>query len=198
MCLLIESIKIKDGVIFNLPLHQKRMDKARKDLCKSDSGIALADVIKIPVLYKTGLVKCRILYGKEIQQIEFIPYHFPPIQSLKIVTGDLKYDYKSADRSDIDTVFKKRGNADDVLIIKNGYITDTSFCNVLLREQNNYYTPDTFLLNGIKRQQLLNEGKITERAITADDLKNYDSIHLINAMIDIEDRVCLPIDDINK
>lgn len=199
MCLLIESIKIKDGKIFNLSLHQKRMDKARKDLCKSDYRIVLADVINIPPQFKTGLIKCRILYGMEIQQVEFIPYHLPSIHSLlAVLEDDIKYNHKLADRSAIDAAFGKRGGADDIIIIRNGFLTDTSFCNILLRRQKNYYTPDTFLLNGVKRQQLLNEGKITEKCITVNDLKDYDSIHLINAMIDIEDQICIRIEDINQ
>lgn len=199
MSLLIESIKIKDGVIFNLPLHQRRMNKARKDLCECRSEIVLADLINIPLQYKTGLIKCRIVYGKEIQQIQFTPYRFPSIHSLQIVHEDkLNYAYKLADRSAITTAYDKRGNADDILIIKNGYITDTSFCNVLLLKENKYFTPKTYLLNGVKRQQLLQEGKIIEIHIAPAQLKYYESIHLINAMIDIEDQININVRNINE
>lgn len=199
MCLLLESIKIKNGIIYNLPLHQKRMNEARKKLFGCRDEIVLTNKINITEPYKTGLIKCRILYEKEIQRIEFIAYRFPSIHSLQIVhDNSLDYTYKTADRSAIEAVYNQRGNADEVLIIKNGFITDTSFCNIVLCKEEDYFTPDTFLLNGIKRQQLLHAGKIREKSIPIDQLKEYDSLYLINALIDIEDQICINVRNINE
>lgn len=194
MSLFIESIKIEDGQCFNLPLHQARMNRTRKEALDCNQEILLSNVINVSSAFNKGLVKCRVLYGKEIQKVEFGFYHFPQIHSLQIVLDNaIEYTYKSADRSLIEKDYQKRGAADDILIVKNGCITDTSFCNVLLKKEEKYFTPDTFLLNGVKRQQLLQEGKITERHITIGDLNDFDSIHLINAMIDIEDSIQMPV-----
>jgi 4-amino-4-deoxychorismate lyase len=51
-------------------------------------------------------------------------------------------------------------------------------------------------LNGTKRQQLLREGKISEREISVDSLGDYDRIYLINAMLDIEDGISLSVSSI--
>lgn len=196
MCLLIESIKIKNGKCFNLSIHQRRMDKALNDLFGHTNEIVLEQAITIPALYQHGLIKCRILYDKVIRQIEFIPYTFPSIRSLQVIHTKMDYAYKLADRSAINNAFKKRGKADDVLFVKNGFITDSAFCNILLGKNGNYITPDTFLLNGVKRQRLLQEGKISEQPVSIKDLGNFDSLHLINAMIDIEDGISISLKNI--
>ena len=77
--------------------------------------------------------------------------------------------------------------SDDVLIVKNGFVTDTSFSNVVFRQDDRLFTPDTFLLNGCKRQELISKGTIEERKISLDDIKSYQCCYLINAMLDIED-----------
>lgn len=192
MSLFIESIKIEDGRCFNLPLHQERMNSTREAAFGKSPEISLEEVIKIPPGGRKGRVKCRVVYGEKIDTIEFVPYRLPSIHSLQIVYDDqLDYAFKYADRRRLEAAYRKRGGADDVLVIKNGCVTDTFFCNVVLRKGELYYTPDTFLLNGVRRQQLLREGKITERRIAAPDLKKFDSLCLINAMIGLEDRVCI-------
>lgn len=199
MCLFIESIKIKDGQCFNLPLHQQRMNRSRKALCGSRGDISLINIIQVPEQYRYGLVKCRVVYGEAVQKIEFVPYTFPLIHTLQCVReDDIEYAYKYADRSAILSAFGRRGASDDVLILQDNYLTDTSFCNVVLKKGDNYFTPETCLLHGVKRQQLLQEGKITESRISLDDLHAYDSLHLINAMIDIEDSVSMAITSIAK
>lgn len=194
MCLFIESIKVRDGVAFNLPLHQKRMDKTRRDRCGQSDTIRLEEVVKVPEQYRKGLIKCRVLYGQTIHQLAFTAYSLPTIHSLSMIHDDhLDYAYKSSDRHQIENHYNKRGDADDILVIKNGLLTDTSFCNVVLRKGKAYFTPDSFLLNGVKRQQLLLEGRITEQRVRMEDLRDCDAIHLINAMIDLEDDLQVPI-----
>lgn len=75
-------------------------------------------------------------------------------------------------------------------------ITDTSYSNVAFFDGRKYVTPDTFLLNGTRRQYLLGAGVLTERRITPSDLGGFERVVLINAMLGIEDDLAVPIERI--
>lgn len=114
---------------------------------------------------------------------------------LRLVHGDdLDYTFKFADRTRIDELFAAKGPADDILILKNGYITDSSYANVILWDGYSWWTPDRPLLAGTQREKLLREGRIKERPILASDLKDYKKLKLINAMLSLEEGPELIID----
>jgi 4-amino-4-deoxychorismate lyase len=77
-----------------------------------------------------------------------------------------------------------RADCDDIIIIKDGYVTDTSFSNLVFSEGEQLFTPSSFLLNGTKRQQLLRDGKIKEKEIKMADINKYSNVFLINSMAD--------------
>lgn len=197
MCLLIETLKVKDRKLFNISFHNERMNKARKELWNGERKLDLSQEITIPSRLDNGLFKCRVLYSKGIEKVQFIRYQKPIIKQLKLVfSNEINYSYKYADRSSINTLYEKRYPYDDILIVKNNWLTDTSFCNIVLKKKEEYYTPIHCLLKGTKRQKLLSEKKITEKEISWKELEEYESLYLINAMIDMEDHVCIAIKDI--
>jgi 4-amino-4-deoxychorismate lyase len=118
------------------------------------------------------------------------------IHALRLVRGNPDYAFKYADRGALEKLLKLKSSCDEILIVRNGLITDTSFSNVLLQQGDRFFTPATFLLNGTRRQQLLREGIITEKEIPAAELQNYDYILLINAMLDINNAPRIPISNI--
>ena len=77
---------------------------------------------------------------------------------------------KYADRSALARLLQRRDDCDEILIVRDGAITDTSYSNVAFFDGRKYVTPDTFLLNGTRRQYLLGTGVLTERRITPSDL----------------------------
>ena len=85
---------------------------------------------------------------------------------------------------------------DEILIVRDGAITDTSYSNVAFFDGRKYVTPDTFLLNGTRRQYLLGTGVLTECRITPSDLGGFERVVLINAMLGIEDDLAVPIERI--
>ena len=90
---------------------------------------------------------------------------------------------------------EQRNDCDDILIVKNSLITDTSYTNVVFEDSNEkLYTPTSTLLPGTKRKQLLDAGIIHEKKIHVNDIKLYKGVYLINAMIDIEDNLFIDID----
>jgi 4-amino-4-deoxychorismate lyase len=196
MCQFLETIKCKDGQLFNLRFHQNRFNLVMKDYFGITREINLKEMIKIPEDYKTGLFRCRVIYSKTIEKIEFLPYYYRKVQSLKLIQNNqIDYRYKFANRQYLEKLFARRGNCDDILIIKNGCITDSFTANVIFSDGSRWWTPDTPLLPGTMRAKLLDEGKISVCRITYDDLRKYQKVGLINAMQNLRK---MPVIEISK
>ncbi len=189
----LETIKIREGVVCNREAHLRRMQETAKVFFKWEPEVGQEE-LSPPAELSAGIVKCRILYDWAVRQIEFIPYTRRVIRTLRLVEDDtIDYSYKFAERRPLDTLWSERGSCDDILIVRKGMLTDTGFSNIVLSRHGKFYTPDTFLLNGTKRQLLLRENKIQECRIPARDLSFYERVYLINALIDLEDDVSLPV-----
>ncbi|MCU0447248.1 MAG: aminotransferase class IV family protein [Microscillaceae bacterium] len=195
--LFIETIRIWQRQAQNLDLHSARLHHTRAQVWQKTDFWDLAQIIQIPDEIDEKLYKCRLTYGKTVEKIEFEPYHPRPIQSLKLIhANDLEYTYKYADRRQLNELFAQRGEADDVLLVKNGLISDTSYCNVALGQGKQWFTPASPLLNGIRRQSLLQQKMIIEKVIKPSDLPNFEKIRLFNAMIGFAEAWELPIQNI--
>ncbi|MDD2327996.1 MAG: aminotransferase class IV [bacterium] len=191
----LESICIINGQPQNMEAHLTRMR-----LTAAQHGFTAPDLpdplLLLPDHLNSGKVKWRIEYDEKIVSVEFLPYQPKVIHSLRLVRGNPDYAFKYADRGALEKLLKLKSSCDEILIVRNGLITDTSFSNVLLQQGDRFFTPATFLLNGTRRQQLLREGIITEKEIPAAELQNYDYILLINAMLDINNAPRIPISNI--
>lgn len=197
MCLLLETIKIKDKILQNIDFHNERLNRSRFELLKCKDEIDLAKEVEIPAMLTSEVYKCRVLYSKQIEKIEFQPYSLKPIQALKIVeTNEINYAYKFADRSHLEQLKSGLLPYDDILIVKNLCITDTSYANIVFFDGKNWLTPDTPLLRGTKRSQLLQKQAIQEQRIRLEDLPRFQHAKIINAMIDLEESPIISIDSI--
>lgn len=197
MCQLVETIRIDPEGIQNLHFHQLRMNKSRKTLFGETKDIKLDQIISIKFC-KNGILKCRVIYAKEVKRIEYLNYVRKPIATLKtIYDPGINYSHKFENREDINKIFEQRGECDDVLIISEDHITDSSYANILLRDRHSgkWFTPDNPLLSGTKRQELITTGKVQLKKIRIQDLKAYDRFKLINAMFG-EDSEEHPIENI--
>jgi len=193
----IETIKVVDGMFINPELHLFRIKQMMKDICDKSITDKLFQEMIIPEDMRHGVIKCRILYSSYIERVDFQHYTPRDISSLKLVEGTgLDYSKKYADRSLLMELLQKKEICDDVLIIQNNRITDTSYSNVVLSDGFGYYTPTTYLLNGIRRQSLLAQKKIIPIELSVNDLLSFDKLHLINAMLDLEDGITISTKDI--
>ncbi|MEG1572389.1 MAG: aminotransferase class IV [Bacteroidales bacterium] len=181
----IETIKIENGKCCNWPYHLQRM----QSICGENFILNL----EIPISAGFNKVKCRIVYDPyQIIEITYTPYILPTIRSLKIIESPLlQYDHKYADRSEINNLKEQRKNCDDILICQHGAVCDSSFSNVVFENKEGFFTPRTALLYGTKRQILLDTKRIQEIRINLDDLPKYERIYLINAMLELEDAICI-------
>ena len=188
MSLLLETIRLENGKLINLPLHQKRVNYSRKELFDNLPLLDLEQSIKIPKGHETGLYKCRVEYDTKIRKIDFFPYILKKIESLKIIHDDnIDYHLKFEDRIPLYLLYDKRAHADDVLIVKNGRLTDTYYCNTAFLENRTWYTPEHPLLKGTQRDFLINKKIIVPADLTYQDISRFDKIRLFNSMITWED-----------
>jgi len=178
--LLLETIKIEAGEICNLSYHQKRCNYSRHSLFHLDNILNLESAIDAP---KIGIWRCRILYAKKIKSVEYIPYTPKKIEKLKIVPSSITYDFKYANRSKLNTLLKQYPHADEVIIEKEGLLTDTTIANIAFYDGEYWYTPKNPLLHGTVREKLLDEGVLHLRNIKKEDLARYSQVALMNAMI---------------
>ncbi|HET6556902.1 MAG TPA: hypothetical protein VFG54_06275, partial [Prolixibacteraceae bacterium] len=120
MSLLVESLKLKDGRLFNLEYHQKRLNRSQNELFPQSDGIDLEREIEIPEGFNKGTFKVRVSYGPKLEKVEIEPYTFRTIQSLKVVHHEcIDYHLKYSERHLLKELFKERGECDDIIIIKN-------------------------------------------------------------------------------
>jgi 4-amino-4-deoxychorismate lyase len=183
MCRFIESIQVNEGEFKCLDLHQERIRLAMADYYPGVKAFDLADALSKSSIPANGCFKCRIVYDTEIRLIEFIPYIRREIHSLRLVEVDIESaPYKKEDRSLMNAAFALRGDCDDIIMVKNGLLTDTSFTNIAFYEGTNWYTPRLPLIYGVKRAQLIKQGRLTEKDIAPADLLNFKRVSLFNAM----------------
>jgi len=194
MCRLVESIKVEGGQLIHIERHNLRFNEARREAFGVEQAVNLQDLIVIPDSLSDEVYKCRVLYKKQIETIEFQPYTPRNVETLRLVDGGaIDYHLKLENRKALNELLLQKGEADDILIVKDGCITDTSYANIAFFDGTQWFTPDTYLLNGTQRRRLLAEGILTKARITPADLAKYTAAKPINAMLDWEKTPCVII-----
>lgn len=190
MSRLVESLKIMDGTVHNVPFHNRRLNMSRRELFGCSDDIDIKEAVQVPAECRTGLFKCRVIYREEIEHVEYIPYSRRGIQTLKLVhCDDIDYMFKYEDRSAIQKLLERRDGCDDILIVKKGFLTDASSANIVFFEGDRMVTPSTPLLRGTARERMLEEGLLTEELLRPVDLGRFHKVALINAMCGIDDHI---------
>lgn len=167
--------------------HERRMNRALKFLCGVQEHFYLEEFLKNIDVPAKGLHKCRIVYDDVSRDVEFIPYQYKTINRLKIIEHDrVSYEFKYADRKILNRLYDLRKDCDDILIVKRGLVTDSSFSNIIFRKGKRWYTPWSSLLKGTMRANLLERNLVEEEEIRVEDITTFDSFKLINAMVEFE------------
>ena len=109
-------------------------------------------------------------------------------------SDEIDYTYKSIDRGYLNQLYALRETADDILIVKNELVTDTSIANIALYNGSEWHTPKSPLLKGTQRAFLLDQQIIKEEEITLKQLFTYSRITLFNAMITFR-KIEFPVGD---
>jgi len=177
---LLETIKCLDGRALHLPYHQKRIQDSLKKL-----GINTS--IKLLLTPPTqGLYRCRVLYNEKINKIEYLPYKMTLPQHFKLMHSNINYDLKYENRDELNALMQNKENADEIIIVKNNLITDTSIANLCFYHKGEWLTPSKPLLKGTTRQRFLEKKKIIPADIEYTDIEKFSQIALMNAMIEFQ------------
>jgi 4-amino-4-deoxychorismate lyase len=177
---LLETIRCEGAQPLHLSYHQRRLDATCQSLGISRSY----DLESLVIPPDEGLYRCRFLYDATASSIEFHPYVQRTFSSLKLVNADaFDYPFKYADRSGLDHLFQQREGCDDVLILQDRYLKDTTIANVALRIGGIWMTPEQPLLGGTTRARLIDEGFLIPAALRVEDIAKADKVALMNAMM---------------
>lgn len=186
---LFETICIKNNQLQNIEWHQMRYEQSLLQFYGNTGGqiFSLFDEIEKflqnhPPL-SSPITRCRVSYNQRELDIQFFPYQAKTYRRFQIVYCDeIDYSLKYQDREKLNELLAQKGDCDEIIIIKQGKVTDCSIGNLIFKQGNHWFTPDSPLLNGTQRQYLLHHNKIEERCIFAEDLPKFSEIRLINAL----------------
>ena len=175
-----ETIKCEDFEVFNLNYHQKRVANT------IGLNINLQEYIN-PI--SEELLRCKLIYDENgVVDVLYFPYKKREIKSFKIIfDNEIEYSKKYLNRAKLDELYEKRDDCDEVIIIKNEIVTDTTIANIAIFYENSWITSKNCLLGGTTRARLLEEKKLFEKDITLDMLKNASKVALMNAMIGFDE-----------
>lgn len=183
----LETICCDEGRPRHLEYHQQRMARTL-DAFGIQTRYNLSHLIAPP---DDTLLRCRVLYDAEGCHITYHAYIPRRFQWLRLVTDDtIVYDYKYTNRNALDTLYQQRGDADEIIIVKNGLLTDATIANIALYDGTAWYTPKAPLLHGSTRERLLHEGQLFEAEISLDTLHQYKRYALLNAMLGFVEVEC--------
>lgn len=182
---LLETLRVENGEILFLQEHLKRLESSAKAL--------RFHLPKIIIKPKKKNYIIRILLDKlgnyALQELPFIPHSSNIITISNITTNSnnkLLY-HKSTFRpwyeESMDRI--KRGEIyDEIFFNQKGELTEGARSNIILEIDKQLFTPslECGLLNGILRQQMLDNKKIVEKKLYKSDLNKASRIFCINSV----------------
>ena len=195
---LFESICVENYQIKLSEFHQKRMDNSYLKLFNVKNKWSIKKIFESLKIESNQKYKLRINYSQSKYSISLNKYFKKKISSLQCLElNDYSYDLKYTDRSIIDKNYKLKSLSDDILIIKNGFVTDSSYCNIVFFDGLSWVTPKFPLLKGVQRNFLLKNKKIFKKKIKVSDISKYKSFVLINSMTEFNTNDAVNINKIN-
>jgi 4-amino-4-deoxychorismate lyase len=99
------------------------------------------------------------------------------------VSDDFSYDFKFAKRDLLNNLILDN---QEVIIVKNGFLTDTTYANIALKQGEKWYTPSEPLLEGTKRDFLIENKLIFPKQLHINELHHFSHIKIFNAMMESE------------
>ncbi|MGC9331254.1 MAG: aminotransferase class IV [Bacteroidales bacterium] len=182
----IESIRIENGNAPLIEYHQHRYNQCLNKHFKHAEAVQLSHIADKHT-NKQGTWKLRIEYDHKIRNINCIPYRPRRIKRFHLVYDDqIDYAWKYSNRKAFEKLKSRYHEDDEIIIIKNKLITDSSYANLAFYATPYWYTPKHPLLKGVMRQYLLDHNSIKTANITTDQLKQFEFFCQINAMLDID------------
>ena len=191
---LLESILLEGGEFFLLSRHLERLKaSARYFNFHFPEEQVLCELERAVTTCSGERWKIRLLLSKsgeiEIDAIQLGSARDVPLRvalaALPVDSNEKFLFHKTTNRQVYDQALAERPDCDDVILSnERGEVTESSVANLVLPVDGELFTPpqNSGLLAGTFREQLLAEGKIRERVIHKEELRQASSFFLINSL----------------
>lgn len=184
---LFETIAVEHFEPQLLQYHQQRMDDSFLRYFHLENPYQLSKVFRSEQIVSDGVLKWRVEYGSQGFRSTIEPYSPRMIRRVKLVEIDPDFDYsmKFSDRAYFDLLKKRNPGYDELILLKNGQLTDSTYSNLILEavSDGRLYTPSTPLLHGTQRQYLIDTVKVIPIPISIGQLPEFHKIYFVNAML---------------
>jgi len=183
----LESIGVYEGQAPLLPYHQERVDRTFAAFYPGQKPLDLLELWQ-QTNFSPEKVKWRIAYNAHEHNAEILSFPNRNIERLQVVQDDtIEYAYKFTERESLDALYANKSDvADEILIIRNGLLTDAYYYNIVVKTESGLLTPRTPLLAGVMRAYCLEKEQVQLADIRMNDLKNSEGIYLINSLHPLE------------
>ena len=190
---LFETIALYQKRPRHLIYHQRRVNKAFKEYFNSSRSVDLQNRIDTYLrqqnLESAQCYRLKVIYNRDgVIEITHTPYQAKRVENLLLVeVPNASYSYKFTQRELFDALHKNF-EANEFIITKDGYLTDTTIANIALyhKKEKQWHTPKKPLLKGTTRERLLETQKIVAKDIDFRSLNNYSNIAILNAMVEFK------------
>jgi 4-amino-4-deoxychorismate lyase len=178
----LETIKIEKRHPKNIIYHNQRLNRTRRDFFGLKDEIDILDFI--PQVSDEKLYRLRLIYSKDVEKVELIPYKKRIPKSFRLINFEENYSYKFLDRTPLESLKRESIDVDEIILLKDGMLGDTTIANIALLIDGEWFTPACPILKGTTRARFLKEGLIKAKNLYPEDLKRAKKLALLNAMVE--------------
>ncbi|WP_324616319.1 aminodeoxychorismate synthase component I [Paenibacillus bouchesdurhonensis] len=190
---LLESFRLENG---QYTLLEEHLERIRKSAAYFDYCCDIEEIRRIleehAVIHNKELRKARLLLSADgsitvqSEPISEISHPLNVVLASESIDSKHRFLYhKTTYRQIYEQHARHKGEAFDVLLWnEKGELTEFTMGNVVVEMDGCRYTPprESGLLAGIFRSKLLQEGRLEERRLTLDDIKEATQVWLINSV----------------
>lgn len=174
---------VENGKILNLEEHQIRIESTFKKYYPEYQAHQLQSINLSKLDTSNERQKLKLLYNhstfqfllSQIEKISFSKFYL-------IHLSYFQYNYKYSDRLIFKNLKQQLVSDEEIIMVINNEITDTSFSNLCFYDGSGWFTPSKTLLNGTMRSHLIKEKIIATNKIQVDDLVKFSKFKMINAL----------------
>ena len=189
--MLFETIRVHNGCAERLELHQARLERS------GGRGLPpLSELILSAGVPPVGEFKVHISYSAAgLGAVRYEAYEPRVIRRMRAVETNILYPRKDEDRRAFELMRLMNPDVDELILCRNGWVTDTTYSNLLFGEPGEWYTPEHCLLPGTRRESLLRAREVRVLPIRCTEIMSFPYVSLINAMLE-PGRLMLPTSQI--
>jgi len=181
---LFETICAANGRTERLEYHEERRIRALDELFHTTPKASLKEILaELSLPREEGkLFKVVVRYDAADCDVSVHSYVPKKINTLRMAESDADYSHKWTNREALTKLLSDDAH-EEVIIVKNGWVADATFANLVFKKEGKWFTPRHCLLKGTMRQYLLDKNQIEEIPIRSRDVGQFSHVRLINSML---------------